>query len=162
MSSWALVYALTAVAAWLLGYSLAFSQVLALAFLGFGFGALSGACQDVIRGFERTDIAAISTVAWQLLSAATTVPILLLGGRLRAVLIAQALCALLALAVIGRALRPMRVWPLQLRLETSRTLLVKGAPFVLFGLALVLQPTVDAIFMSKLASAAAIGWHAAA
>jgi O-antigen/teichoic acid export membrane protein len=158
----ALVYLAVALAARLLGYSAALNQVLALIFLGFCFGALSGACQDIIRGFERTDIAAATAVAWQLLNAAVSVPILLLGGGLRAVLLAQAGCALLGLVVISLALRPLGIWPLKLRRETSRGLVTKGAPFVLFGLALVLQPNVDAIFLSKLASASAIGWHAAA
>ena len=158
----ALVYLAVALAAQLLGYSAGLNQVLALVFLGFCFGALSGACQDTIRGFERTDIAAATAVAWQLLNALVTVPILLLGGGLRAVLLAQAGCALLGVFVISLALRPLGIWPLKLRRETSRALVMKGTPFVLFGLALVLQPNVDAIFLSKLASASVIGWHAAA
>jgi len=158
----ALLYLALALVARMLGYSAVFREVLSLTLLGFCLGALSGACQDIIRGFERTDIAAATAVGWQLVNALLTVPILLLGGGLRAVLLAQAGCALLGLGVIVLALRPLGIWPLKLRRETSRSLLVKGAPFVLFGLALVLQPNVDAIFMSKLASSSAIGWYAAA
>jgi O-antigen/teichoic acid export membrane protein len=158
----ALVYAVVAFSAQLLGYSVTFHQVLALIFLGFCFGSLASACQDIIRGFERTDIAAATAIASQLLNALVTVPVLLLGGHLRAVLVAQACCALLGLVAVSLVLRPLGILPVHVRAGTSRALLLKGAPFVLFGLALALQPAVDAIFLSKLASASAVGWHAAA
>lgn len=158
----ALLYALLAVVARFLGYGAAFREVLSLTLLGFSLGALSGACHDVIRGFERTDIAAAHAIGWQLVNALITVPILLLGGDLRAVLLGQAACALLGVLVIGLALRPLGVTRLRLRRETSLSLFGKGTPFVFFGLALALQPNVDALFMSKLASADAVGFYAAA
>jgi len=52
------------------------------------------------------------------------------------------------------------------KLEFSRTELKSqlstGVTFMMLGLALALQPNVDAILLSKLGTAAAIGWHAAA
>jgi O-antigen/teichoic acid export membrane protein len=157
-----LVYLAVALVARALGYSLELQQALALVFLGAAFTALSGACHDVIRGFERTDIAAASIVGWQLLNGMLTVPVLLWGGGLRAVLLAQAGCSLVSLLVVLLMLRPLKIWPLQPRRETSRLLLVKGTPFVFFALAVALQPNVDAIFLSKLASSSAVGWYAAA
>src|SRR6185295_18618420 len=35
-------------------------------------------------------------------------------------------------------------------------------PFVFFSLAMVLQPNIDAVFLSKLSSPEVVGWHAAA
>ena len=157
-----LLYFALALAARVLGYDEDLRGVLALIWLGFGISTLSGACQDIVRGFERTDIAAASAVGWPLVNAALTVPVLLLGGGLHAVLLAQAGCACVGLLVNAWLLRLLGIWPLQLRRETLRGLLVKGTPFVLFGLALVLQPNIDAIFLSKLASASAVGWLAAA
>ena len=77
-------------------------------------------------------------------------------------MLAQAACALLTLIATLLTLRPLGLLPLSLRRETSRELLVKGAPFVLFSFAMMLQQNVDTIFLSKLASATVIGWHAAA
>lgn len=157
-----LVYAVVASCARGLGYSPKFQQVLALIFLGASISAFSGACHDAIRGFERTDIAAASAVGWQLLNALVTVPTLLLGGGLRAVLLAQAGSAVLGSCLSYAILRPLGIRPLRVERATLKELVVKGTPFVLFGLALVLQPNVDAVFLSKLASANAVGWHAVA
>jgi len=43
-----------------------------------------------------------------------------------------------------------------------KTMLARGTPFVFLGLAMVLQPYIDALFLSKLGTAEALGWHAAA
>ncbi len=153
--------ALAIVARWL-GYSAPFRDVLSLTLIGFYLGTLTGACQDIIRGFERTDVAAAGTVGWQIVNALLTVPVLLLGGGLRAVLLAQAACALVTLIVTLLALRPLGIWPVTLRRETSRELFSKGGPFVLFSFAMMIQQNIDTVFLSKLASATVIGWHAAA
>ncbi len=158
----AAAYFALGLAARLLGYDAPFREVLSLTLIGFYLGTLTGACQDIIRGFERTDIAAAGTVAWQLVNALLTVPVLLLGGGLRAVLLAQAACALVILLVTLLALRPLGIARITLRRETSRELMTKGAPFVLFSFAMMIQQNVDTVFLSKLATATVIGWHAAA
>jgi O-antigen/teichoic acid export membrane protein len=158
----ALVYVVFGLAARLLHYEAPLRDLLSLALIGFFFNTLTGACQDIIRGFERTDIAAAGSVGWQLLNALLTIPVLLLGGGTRAVLLAQGVCALLTLIVTFLALRPLGIWPVTLRRETSRELVRKGTPFVLFSFALLLQQNIDAAFMSKLATATVIGWHAVA
>ena len=158
----AVVYLMLGLVARLLGYDAPFRDVLTLVLIGFAFNALTGACQDIIRGFERTDIAALGSVGWQLVNALLTVPVLLLGGGLRGVLLAQGVCSLLTLVVTLLALRPLGIWPVTLRRETSSELLRKGTPFVMFGFALMIQRNIDAGFMSKLASATVIGWHAVA
>src|SRR5580692_133317 len=78
---------------WLAGYDRRFVAILAWVFLSSIFGTVAGACQDVMRGYERSDFAAGSIVAWQLLSASVTVPTLLIVGGLESLLIAQAGCA---------------------------------------------------------------------
>lgn len=158
----ALVYLVVALAARALGYSATFHQILALVFLGAALGALSGACHDVIRGLERMDIAAATALGGQFLNALVVVPILLLGGGLRAVLLAQAGCALLGVVAVYMALAPLGILPLKQQRAVSKRLFLNGTPFVLFGLALALQPNVDAVMLSKLSSASAVGWHAAA
>src|SRR4051812_21236843 len=61
----------------LAGYDPQFLIVLELAMLLATFTTVSAACQDVFRGFERTDFAAATYVGWQLLSAAVVIPTLL-------------------------------------------------------------------------------------
>jgi lipopolysaccharide exporter len=146
----------------LAGYDRDFVVVVALAIVGGAFGTLSGACQDVFRGFERTDFAAASYVGWQFLSAAAVVPTLLLGGGLRGLLVAQVVCAALGTAFVLKMLPRMRVPDLSVRFAAIKELTRSGRPFLVFGLVLLLQPLVDAAMLSKFSAAAGIGWYAVA
>ena len=47
-------------------------------------------------------------------------------------------------------------------IRLAGALLAPFAVLLLLGLALALQPNIDAVFLSKLAPAEVIGWHAAA
>jgi O-antigen/teichoic acid export membrane protein len=146
----------------LLGKGAAFTAVVGLVVVGAAMASVVAACQDVVRGFERMDFGAASYVGWQLLRVLIVVPTLLLGGRLQAVLLAQAACAAIGLLVVLRMLRPLGVTPLRARAATARELLVEGTPFLVFGLAMALHANVDALLMTRFASPAAVGWYAAA
>jgi O-antigen/teichoic acid export membrane protein len=161
-AAWLLVSGLMIAVARYVGRDAGFVTILALCALGALFGTLSVACQDVFRGFERFDFAAGSFVVYQYAAALAVVPVLLLGGRLRHVLAAQVTCAIAGCVVVLLALRPLGVPRLSVRSLALRELLAEGTPFLGFGLALVLQPNLDALFMAQWASPAAIGWHAAA
>jgi O-antigen/teichoic acid export membrane protein len=154
-------YGLIAVGCHALGYPARFQVVLALQALAVAIGALASPCQDTVRGFERTDIAAISMVAQQLLSLALVLPVLALGGRLAGALVAFAVVNAV-LVFVSRALRRVGVGRLEVKADTARMLVAEGWPFLLFGLTLALQPNIDAIFLSKLAPPEVVGWHAAA
>ena len=146
----------------LTGYDLQFRIVLELMMLLATFTTVSAACQDVFRGFERTDFAAASYVGFQLLSAAVVIPTLLLGGGLRGLLIAQAACAVLGMVFVLKMLPRMQVPKLSVRREVVVDLFRAGHPFILFGLVLLLQPMIDAAMMSKFAATESMGWYAAA
>lgn len=156
------VYGLLALAAHLLGYPRPVQVAIALLALHGAIGSALAGCQDTVRGFERTDIAAYSMVAQPLLAATLVLPVLALGGRLNAVLVAYGAVAALVLLFVSRALRPVGVGRIQVRPQTTRDLIVAGWPFLFFGVTMALQPNIDAIFLSKLAPAAVVGWHAAA
>jgi len=146
----------------LAGYDLQFRIVLELMMLLATFTTVSAACQDVFRGFERTDFAAASYVGFQLLSAVVVIPTLLAGGGLRGLLIAQAACAALGMVFVLKMLPRMQVPKLSVRREVVVDLFRAGHPFILFGLVLLLQPMVDAAMMSKFAATESMGWYAAA
>jgi O-antigen/teichoic acid export membrane protein len=155
------VYAGLAVAAALL-YPPGFGSVLALVLLGYLVGDLATAGQDAIRGFERTDVAAYAVVGLPLLNALIVVPVLLLGGRLHAALTAQIVANAIIFVFVWRAFRTIRAGSLSFRYETLKALITQGFPFLMLGLTMVLQPNVDAVFLSKLAPIEVVGWHAAA
>ncbi|HTX05771.1 MAG TPA: oligosaccharide flippase family protein [Steroidobacteraceae bacterium] len=146
----------------LAGYDREFVLVLSLTLLVATFATVSGACQDVLRGFERADVAAGTFLGWQLLSAAIVVPTLLLGGGLYGLLIAQAGAAAAGLVFLLKMLPRMQVPRPRVRIATVKALLRDGRPFVVFGVVLASQPLVDAAMLSKLAAPQAMGWYGAA
>ncbi len=165
--SWRLLVApltYAALAAWfhVMAYAPVLQGILALAFLVSLIGSLGNACQDAVRGFERTDIAAKSQVIGAFSSVLLVVPVLLLGGGLKSVLVVQAVCNLLPLWLASRALRQMGVQKLSVTRGQLTALLAGGTPFLAFGMAMALQPSIDAGVLSKMGSIAAVGWHAAA
>jgi O-antigen/teichoic acid export membrane protein len=122
---------------------------------------ISDACQYAIFGFERTDVAARRQMVEQLLTVIISSTILILGGGLNAVLIGGVATTSIVLAYVWWTLRPAGIERLSFRPGTVKLLLVRGTPFVFLILAMVLQPYVDTLFLSKLAPGA-VGWHAAA
>jgi O-antigen/teichoic acid export membrane protein len=145
-----------------LGFDVDRRWALALVFLASAIAALTNACQEAIRGFERTDIAAYARVGSQLLAAALVIPVLVAGGGLRITLFVQALGGAVLLAVVMRALRPVGIAMLQWDRAALKKLTHDGTPFVFFQLVLVLQPNVDAFYLAKLAPAEVVGWYAVA
>ena len=144
------------------GRDRAFAVVVLLVVLSSAMGTVVGAAQDTVRGFERMDFGAASYVGWQVLRLAVVVPTVLLGGRIRGVLLAQAVCGAVGLVVVLGLLVRVGVPRLGLRLATVKELFTRGTPFLVFGLATALQLNVDAVFMAKFASPEAVGWYAAA
>jgi O-antigen/teichoic acid export membrane protein len=146
------------------GYGNRFIVVLSLAMVLLTCGTIVGACQDAMRGFERSELAAACYVAWQLLSVVVVVPVLLMGGGLSAFLVAQACCAVAGCVLVVSMLPRLHVPALQVSTPVVRELLRSGRPFLIFSLILLLQPLIDAAMLSKFAPPPAgdLGWYAAA
>lgn len=149
-------------ACWLLGYDAQFLRILAVVMLAAAFATIGAACQDLFRGYERADLGAASYLAWQLLTAAVLVPTLLLGGGLQSFLLAQAACAGIGAAALLSLRTVVGAPRLTVRADVMRALVSGGTAFLVFNIVLALQTNVDAVFLSRLASADAIGWNAAA
>ncbi len=149
------------VASYFLGYNSDILIALSLVSIGYSLSELSNGCQYVIFGFERTDVAARRQIVEQVLSLAVAAPILVLGGNLTTMLVGSAAVTAVVLAYVWRTLRSAGVGPLSFDLATLTSLLKRGTPFVFVSLAMVLQPYVDTLFLSKMAPGS-VGWHAAA
>lgn len=156
------VYGVLALTALLLGYDLHFQTVLLITVITFGVNCLTVSCADAVRGLERTDVAALGVVGQQFSVALFVVPTLLLGGRLFSALMAQAVAGVLMLVVVWLAVRGVGVRSLSVSWPRLRGLLAEGTPFLALGLMLALQPSIDAVILSKLAPEDTVGWHAAA
>jgi O-antigen/teichoic acid export membrane protein len=123
---------------------------------------LTAACQETIKGFERSDIGAYGQIALPFLSLFLVGPTLLLGGGLAEVLIAQVAASGVLLVLIVRLLPSVGIGRVSVHLETLKLLLREGRPFLFFSFAMMLQPNIDAVLLSQLASDEVVGWHAAA
>jgi O-antigen/teichoic acid export membrane protein len=156
------VWALISLGCTALGYSRDFQVILGLLCIGWLPSLVLSSCQDTIRGFERADVSAYSYVGGQLLNAALVIPVLLLGGDLRATMVASLVGGVLMVFPVWRVVRPAGVGALRASREAARKLLHGGTGFLFLGVVLALQPNVDAVFLSRYSSEEAVGWHAAA
>jgi O-antigen/teichoic acid export membrane protein len=152
----AVVLALCALA----GYGHSFLLVMALMMAATSLTTLSTAAQDAVRGFERTDFAALSYLGGQVLMAVVVITALRLGLGLRGLLLGQILCATIGVIFVLWMLPNLKIPRLTLRWDTVRELFRDGRPFLMFVLIVQLPPLVDGAMMSRFATADAIGWFA--
>jgi O-antigen/teichoic acid export membrane protein len=157
----AVVYVALALGCHLFGYGIELQWALGLTFISTFFSTYANAFKDTARGFERTDVAAYAQVGQQVLLCLLTAPVLMLGGRLRAALVVQAVAFAIQAACLWPALRLVGVRRPTFARSAFTSMLKEGTPFVFFGLAMALQPIIDAIFLSKLAPSEVMGWFAA-
>jgi len=144
------------------GYGDAFVPVLALVAVGYFFSSISGACQQVIVGFERTDISAYAKLLEQFSNVLIIVPILMLGGGLSAMLAGSAVSVVITAGYAWRSLRLVGVANVAFDRGMLRTLMVASTPFAFSSVVAVLQPYIDVLFLSKISTAEAVGWYATA
>jgi O-antigen/teichoic acid export membrane protein len=121
--------------------------------------SFAGAAKSTIRGFERTDIPAYAHVGQQVVGTAVLIPVLLLGGGLLGLLTSQMAVAAGTVLALVVMLKPVGVGRLHFDRAAVRPLLATGTPFVFFGLAMALQPNIDAMYLSRLAPPEVIGWY---
>jgi O-antigen/teichoic acid export membrane protein len=145
----------------LLGYPGEVRTVISLVFIGFAVSAMSNAGQWTILGLERADVAAYRQVFEQFVTLLIVAPILVLGGGVNAAMTGHAAATVLALIYICSAVRASLIGRLSFEFSTLKMLLRNGTPFVFMSLVMVLQPVIDAAFLSKLAPAEVVGWHSA-
>lgn len=156
------VFLALALGSWLLGYTKTFQIVLALVAMQWLLGSLATACQDVVKGYERTDVTAAAQLGTQLLSVLIVVPILVLGGGLTATLLGQLAGAAILLVFVWIVTRRISPGPLLITRRAFRELFGQGSYFLSFGVAMALQANVDTVLLKELAPGEVVGWQAAA
>jgi O-antigen/teichoic acid export membrane protein len=115
-----------------------------------------------LRAKERMDLDAGAAVGAAMLTAAASVLAVLTFPRVEAVLVATGCAALVSIGLYVTLQRRFEPLVLRATAGAAREVLKGGVPFLALALAIAAQPYVDATMMSKLATAEAIGWYAAA
>jgi O-antigen/teichoic acid export membrane protein len=146
----------------LLGYDERTRTVLLLCGARMAVGTIGTLCSAMFRGFEKLGWHARTAVFGNVLEASLLVPTLLLGGRLRAALIAQLVAASVTTLVQIALLLRLGMGRPQWKPRAIVGLLHGGLGFLVLDLVVRLQPYVDATFLSKLARPEAMGWYSAA
>jgi O-antigen/teichoic acid export membrane protein len=157
-----LVYWLLLASSEVLGYPREVKIVISLYFVGYTISTLTNACQSVMVGFEHVEVAAYRQVLEQFAEVVIVVPILVMGWGLNMSLVGHALAAMVSFVYVRRTLRFVDVGHLSVDFQVLRTIVHRGTPFVFLSVAMVLQPTIDAAFLSKLSQADVVGWYSAA
>jgi O-antigen/teichoic acid export membrane protein len=124
--------------------------------------ALSQSYGYMFRGQDRMDLDATVAVTGKALTAAATIPALLVGGGLTAVVSAQAVGGAGALVMAMFLAHKIH---LKVR-RPARTTLVElargGAPIATFFVAVAVQPFIDVIVLSEMVPQEVVGWYGAA
>lgn len=149
--------------AWALGYD-ARTRWFSLAFVAASlpFFLAQGCCM-VFRGRDRMDLDASVSVVNKLAALALALSALALGLGISGVVVAQALAGGLALAMAWRLYRRwVATGPVRFSRQTGRELIAGGTALVIMTVLVSVQPYLDAVILSKLAPADAVGWFGAA
>src|SRR6266851_2415805 len=146
----------------LLGYDRPVEIVLLLCAGRMAIASIGSVCSAMYRGFERLSWNARTAVFANVLEASVLIPTLLLGGRLRAALVAQLVAASIATAVQIALVVRLGIGRPQFKPGAIPGLLRGGLGFLVLDLVLRLQPYIDASFLSRLARPEAMGWYSAA
>ena len=145
-----------------LGYGVRTTWLLVLMFLASIPLFLAQGYGIAFRAAERMGRDAAVSVANKVLVLAVALPALAAGAGVPGVILAQALAGGAAL-VMARALYPgMSGQPLSVSRQTARAMFLGGLPVLSMSVAGAAQPYLDAVILSKLAPAAAVGYYGAA
>jgi O-antigen/teichoic acid export membrane protein len=147
---------------WVLGYDKRtcwFTVAYLLAMLPFALGQTF--C-FAFRGRDRMELDAATSVVNKSTGLALAVAALALGTGLGGVIVSQALAGGVALFVASRLYRRVARGSLRFSRETAREVFKGGTTIVGMMVAVHVQPYLDAVVLSKLVPADAIGWFGAA
>lgn len=145
----------------LLGYDGKTRIVASLLYLSALVNSIAAGAIAVVRGLERMGGPAAARVGTEVLHTALVFTVLALGGRIIGFAMADVVGALAGLAFSARAVMRVKVRLTGTSLDVVRELLRGGAPFLLWSSILVLQPALESVLLSKLASHDAVGWYGA-
>jgi O-antigen/teichoic acid export membrane protein len=146
----------------LLGYD-AYTRITALLlFASFVLASIANGAVSILRGLERMGGPSAVRIATEAVRAALLLAAIWLGARVRGLagveIAGDALGLLLSIYVVSRFVAGRG----RFTLPVARDLISGGAPFFFWSGILVLQPALESILLSKLASESAIGWYGAA
>ena len=158
----ALICVPVGLAAWALGYD-ARTRWFSVAFVAISLPQLLTLLFGIVfRGRDRMSLDAAASVVNKFVALVLALGALSLGLGLGGVVVAQGIAGVASLAVAARLYRRVATGPVRFSLRTAREMLVGGTSLAAMGLAIFVQPYIDAVLISKMVSPEGIGWYGAA
>lgn len=151
-----------ALIAWLLGYGARTATLAVLLILSGLPLALAQAYGMLFRAHDRMDGDAALSVSNKAIALLVALPALSLGMGIPGMVLAQAVAGAGALVVAARLYRRLGAGPIRVDRATARELIVGGVPILATTGVISFQPYLDALILSRLAPAVAVGWFGAA
>jgi O-antigen/teichoic acid export membrane protein len=152
----------TGLATWALAYPVRtrwFAVLLVVAMLPW---SLSLGYGMVFRAADRMGRDALVSVSNKAFVLCLTLPLLRLGAGIPGVILAQGIGGAVGVALAALFYRRLAMEPLRVTSSAARAVLAGGTPVLAMTAASSVQPYLDAIVLSKLAPATAVGWFGAA
>lgn len=145
-----------------LGYSVETTGLFVLLFLANTPLFLAQGYGIAFRAAERMGRDAAVSVVNKVLLLAVAIPALSVGAGIRGIIVAHGLAGIAALAMARQLYRGMHAPPLSVSRHTARALFLGGLPVLSMSVTGAAQPYLEAVILSKLAPAAAVGYFGAA
>jgi len=147
---------------WLLGYDVRTRVLTGALILGWLPQYLGLSVGWVFRGHERMDRDAVLNVVLKLATLIASIACLALGGRLLGLVLAWSVAGCLTLATGIAMYRRLHLPTISATMSTARELLRDGASLLAMGLAIAIEPFLNANILYKMASPEVVGWYGAA
>jgi O-antigen/teichoic acid export membrane protein len=145
-----------------LGYDLRTTWLFVLLFLATTPLFLAQGYGTAFRAAELMGRDAAVSVANKVLVLAIALPVLAFGVGIPGVILAQGLAGGAALVIAHALYAGMNAPPLSLSRQTARAMILGGLPVLSMSVAGAAQPYLEAVILSKLAPATAVGYYGAA
>jgi len=145
-----------------LGYGVRTTWLLVLMYLASLPLFLAQAYGMAFRAAERMGRDAAASVAHKVLVFGIALPALAIGAGVPGVILAQAIAGGAALVMARALYAGMNAQPLSVSRQTARAMFLGGLPVLSMSVAGAAQPYLDAVILSKLAPAEAVGYYGAA
>jgi len=147
---------------WALGYSLRTTWLFVVLFVANLPFFLSQGYGLAFRARERMGRDAAVLVSNKVLLLCAVLPVLALGAGIPGIILVQAVVGGASLGIAGRLYSRMNAPPLRASRQTARELVAGGLPVLSMSVMTAAQPYLEAVILSKLAPANAVGWFGAA
>lgn len=149
-------------ATWILKYDWNTRETILLLFVSCMPAYIARGAMSAVRGLEKMGWPAAARIGTECMHTAALFIGVWMGVRLRGFAVIEICAATFELLLSGWLIGRLNLGKWTPTMAAAKDLLKGGAPFLLWSGFLILQPSIESVLLSKLASVEAVGWYGAA